>query len=791
MKKISFLKAFRQAGFAGIELVLLITMVAGVLAAARLARQPQNLQPQAATTGKWLDDNGAECIQGSSYGSYDAGAVYLKYYYQNDNCTGYFYYLVAPQYECSKDGSGICVKRNGKINNPPHNAFYSIWFSDNNQCSKSEPTPVPPGRLPFSAAIKFCKWTIGQSECEKNGNYCVNDPANCGVNDIPKSGGSCSPNNNTVCCKRFTPSSPTPSSPSCNGIPPNGFNSSKCYKKQEIYDSIGIWTTKCQDATNEAKCNILQNTFSCNCQWGTAGDGEPTPTTPPGGGYTPPPDGPPGGGYDGQACGVYSNTKCSGLKVGDICDGSTTCTTDGSKGIDDNLICKCNTGGGGNGPPPSGYACSSLTLDKTSFKPNETTTLTATSNEESTDFFFVLYNTLTGQPACVAQGGDVTTDVTGCPTGTHKLIFKDANTASRLTGTRSLTLNDVNLKDMFIWQPNGGYLRYLTFKAFMAKGGGAWTAENPACNQNAEIYRPAVCVNSSIDKNTLNPGESLNITLNGQSPAGTSISKYTAAFYNMDNLYGPGNPKPILFAGSHYSISSDSGTINIKYDDLNKADENNNNQLPVNISANGYFHLNDGGFSQADPNCVEQFNIVRADGSITPTPSDLTPTPSDLTPTPSDLTPTPSDMTPTPSDPTPSPTPTEDWWAPDGKKCDGINFISLNSDPLCNVPVGYITDSEEINGGGENKCVSGKPCYKAGGVIIDPGEEAKFQSRSDVPDSCDALEPGNLPPGTVYDQLLNCSYREAPKGNIQVKVKVSWENEDGEEDKAKVSEERP
>src|SRR3989344_6015059 len=129
----------------------------------------------------------------------------------------------------------------------------------------------------------------------------------------------------------------------------------------------------------------------------------------------------------------------------------------------------------------------------------------------------------------------------------------------------------------------------------------------------AEIYRPAVCIDSSIDKKTLNPGESLNITLNGQAPAGTSISKYTAGFYNMDNLYGPGNAKPIFFEGSHYITSSESATSQVTYDELDRADENNNNLLPVNISVNGYFYLNDGGFSQVDPNCIEKFNIVRAD----------------------------------------------------------------------------------------------------------------------------------------------------------------------------------
>lgn len=882
---IKYLKfPFLRAGFAGIELILLVTMAVGIFAAAKLSQQPQNLQKQAATQNQWFGKiTGLACTTDPN-GAYKSGTKVNQIYLTGWGCTlthGQVY--IPPSSDCTSSSSN-CYRLDDFLEytiltdkylykqikpsilsctTPGPNEWARLYRTVE-ECELIPPSPTPslspsPSPSPTPSPGPYISPT--PNPCMSKDGQCVPSSI-CASGDILPDNGYCmNDRNGYLCCKK-SDATPTPksgkwitennstcytsdssknyyilySSKGCSGteIYQNDSNkcsddgSGTCYKllgsksmivqsKKLNYQDVAAcqnytgtptetgkekaekcyWARdncgsfqdcigKCTGHTDWGEdCAIYTIRTTCeyyapNCKWEP---GAPDTTPPPGGG---PPDGnpPPGG----DVCGIYSNTKCTGRKVGEVCDGSTVCTSDGSLGGDDHLVCKCNTGG--NGPPPGGgFSCSSLTLDKTAFKPNETATLTSTASEEATDFFFVLYNTLTGQPACVIQGGDIITDTAGCPAGTHKLIFKDANTTSRLTGTRSLTLNDVNFKDMFIWQPNGGYLRYLTFKAFMAKSGGAWTAENPACNQSAEIYRPAVCLNSSIDKKTLNPDESLNITLNGQAPAGTSITKYTAAFYNGKNLYGPSNPKPIVFEGSHFSISSDSATLNIKYDDLNKADENNNNELPTNIQINGYFHLSDGGFSEADPNCVEQFNIVRADGSITPTPSDLTPTPSDLTPTPSDLTPTPSDLTPTPSDVTP--TPSEDWWAPDGKKCDGINFITLNNDPQCNVPVGYITDSTDINGGEENKCVTGTPCYKAGGVIIDPGEEAKFQSRSDIPDNCDPIEPGNLPPGTIYDQLLNCSYREAPKGSIQVKVKVSWEKDDEEEDKAKVSEDRP
>ncbi|MBU1200074.1 hypothetical protein KJ953_00895, partial [Patescibacteria group bacterium] len=138
--------------------------------------------------------------------------------------------------------------------------------------------------------------------------------------------------------------------------------------------------------------------------------------------------------------------------------------------------------------------------------------------------------------------------------------------------------------------------------------------EVPAC-------RPAVCVSSAIDTTVLVKDSSLVITVTGSPPEST-INYFSLAFYNKDNLDG-GNPKPIWFTGTtHYSricyadgsssgctVSGNSATFTINYSELNYPDLNWGGGYPVNIQVNGYFGLADGGFSRADGNCVESFNM--------------------------------------------------------------------------------------------------------------------------------------------------------------------------------------
>ena len=152
--------------------------------------------------------------------------------------------------------------------------------------------------------------------------------------------------------------------------------------------------------------------------------------------------------------------------------------------------------------------------------------------------------------------------------------------------------------------------------------------------------RPNVCTSSSKSGSTVSCTQSITVTINGTPPAGYTISVFTLAFYNLDNLIGPGNPNPIFFNGGHYarvdcSRNGNSCTFTITYQELNRPDENWNNQFPVNIQVNGYFTLNDGRTSAADSSCVQQFSVNRT--CVTPTPTSA-PTPT-LAPPPPTLDP--------------------------------------------------------------------------------------------------------------------------------------------------------
>ncbi|OGG01306.1 hypothetical protein A2Z33_05325 [Candidatus Gottesmanbacteria bacterium RBG_16_52_11] len=148
--------------------------------------------------------------------------------------------------------------------------------------------------------------------------------------------------------------------------------------------------------------------------------------------------------------------------------------------------------------------------------------------------------------------------------------------------------------------------------------------------------RPAVCTSATLTPTVMPVGGQVTFTLTGTPPAEASISAFMAAFYNLDNLYSPGNAKPIIFNGQHYTtqvcVRGSNDTLNtcvftIRHADINKPDENWNNQIPKNISVTGYFTLTNGGFSVPDPKCIKHFTVGNAP-TLTPT---QTPSP---TPTP-------------------------------------------------------------------------------------------------------------------------------------------------------------
>jgi len=131
--------------------------------------------------------------------------------------------------------------------------------------------------------------------------------------------------------------------------------------------------------------------------------------------------------------------------------------------------------------------------------------------------------------------------------------------------------------------------------------------------------RPALCKSATISKTSLGPGESLTIT----STANTNqIKTFSYAFYNLDNLFGPNNPKPIYFvANTHYIVANPpppidppSNTITVNYDDLNKPDLNWNSKKPTKIHVLAYFTNTAGGFSLPEAPCVVDFQIQAESG---------------------------------------------------------------------------------------------------------------------------------------------------------------------------------
>ena len=127
--------------------------------------------------------------------------------------------------------------------------------------------------------------------------------------------------------------------------------------------------------------------------------------------------------------------------------------------------------------------------------------------------------------------------------------------------------------------------------------------------------RPSLCGSATISSSTLSSGSPVTVTTTSNKP----VKNFFLAFYNQDNLYGPGNPKPIFFeAGKQFNISKEATgltqTMNfaVSYADINKPDLNNNSQKPTRIQINGYFidpvTLQT---SLPDARCVVQFNIER------------------------------------------------------------------------------------------------------------------------------------------------------------------------------------
>lgn len=428
-------------------------------------------------------------------------------------------------------------------------------------------------------------------------------------------------------------------------------------------------------------------------------------------------------------------------------------------------------------------ACINESINQSEFKDTDTVILTAQSSTQVNGFYFEVRNfanpDTSGIPqiVCTSTPNEAGVSNPGCPAGKFPLIFKDPNTSNRTTGSRTLTPAELFQFDWNMYKPNGGYPLNQQIWAYVAQGNNPWSPAVNACKVNANYYRPYVCSSSSISSNTLTPGNPVQITINGSPPAGTTISKFWLAFYNGDNLYGPGNAKgycvdngigdnttetPGCPAGSvHYLISADntsssnSHTFTLNYSDFQYPDRNWSNQIPTNIQTNGYFLLDDSGWSRPEPPCVRQFNVQANGASITPSP---TPTPA-------------VSITPVPSD-TPTPTPPLGWYAPDGTSCNHKFFFAYYTNNNCSgSQTGYavegIPTQETCNTDGTGTC------HKIAGLPYNL--EANSYWRSDT-QACIPIDTGPTVPANAFDTLYQCAYGQAPNSQIAGTVTLNFYN---------------
>lgn len=136
-------------------------------------------------------------------------------------------------------------------------------------------------------------------------------------------------------------------------------------------------------------------------------------------------------------------------------------------------------------PTPRPDLCVSLTISDNTLAPGDTTTFTATTSSLANNFYFRLYNNDnlypengTARPICITTGGDVNTFLDTCPAGTYHLVYKDPNTSSRTTGSRTLTYDQIFVQDQN-W--NNQVPQHVGVMANMSIGDGPLSIPVPQC----------------------------------------------------------------------------------------------------------------------------------------------------------------------------------------------------------------------------------------------------------------------------------------------------------------------
>jgi hypothetical protein len=191
------------------------------------------------------------------------------------------------------------------------------------------------------------------------------------------------------------------------------------------------------------------------------------------------------------------------------------------------------------------------------------------------------------------------------------------------------------------------------------------------------VYRQDVCDNASTTKTSMQQGDQVTIS----SKSLVDANEFWYAFYNLDNLKAPNDPKPICVssgggdtrytsacpAGTYALVYYDpstqtrkTGSITLDYDDIFVKDANWGNKQVLRTQVLAYFALKDVWWSYPNAKCIVKINQAAPTSTPTSKPPTSTPT-KKATPTPtSKLTPTPTKKaTPTPTKGIVTPTPVQ------------------------------------------------------------------------------------------------------------------------------------
>jgi len=298
--------------------------------------------------------------------------------------------------------------------------------------------------------------------------------------------------------------------------------------------------------------------------------------------------------------------------------------------------------------------CLSSLIEPTSIKPTESVVFSSktVTGKTADRFWYSIYNvnnlkpTANGQmipqPVCVTSGGDITTTISGCPSGTHHLTFEDPSRTMRNSGTRTVTFEKLKVKDM---NKDSETLLNYQVNAYMAVGNGPGSVAKTDCSRQAILVaqedRPDICLKALGVPTNVKSGEKVVFT----SDTTKEATRFWYSIYNLDNLKLDDVtkkmiPQPVCVktggdittttrdcpSGTYHLTFQDPvmtprthGTKTVNYNELKVTDLNTRKAL-LNYQMNAYVAIGNGPGSVAQDRCVFQGKVVVAGTTVTVTP---------------------------------------------------------------------------------------------------------------------------------------------------------------------------